>query len=55
MADITEAVFAQNLTDLRRMINQGMDVNTKLRHRDDVTILHLAVILSWPEGVEVCA
>lgn len=51
--DLAEAVFDKELGLLRSLLSQGHhDVDAKLRHRDDITILHLAIAMSWPEGVQ---
>merc|ERR1711865_205620 len=55
-SDLTAAVFSQDLPLLRRLFDEECHrskADTKLRHRDDVTLLHLAIVLGWADGVTV--
>jgi len=57
MADLSEAIFEKDLALLERLLTTGKhQVNAKLRPRDDISLLHLAVIMDFPAGVELlCA
>jgi len=54
MADLADAVFDKNRALLDNLLHKGKhQVDAKLRPRDDISLLHLAVIMDWPEGVQV--
>lgn len=54
MADLADAIFEKDRTLLDKLLHLGKhQVDAKLRPRDDITLLHLAVIMDWPEGVQV--